>query len=193
MEEKLVAARTDKLDAVADMQVRNVLLEKELVVRNEQAGLNGEAKERLTRDRERQNQRLAEAGRTIDFLRAEVRRLDEERIELRETYRKDMQRLTAERAASRFVRTAIERAAELRKQRTNVRVTCALPSAVDSEFAQRSGLSNAAIFSLPGVRRVGGIVMSAEAVASCAYKAALKGRAEIVPVSYTHLTLPTKA
>ena len=71
--------------------------------------------------------------------------------------------------------------AELRKQRTNVRVTCALPSAVDSEFAQRSGLSNAAIFSLPGVRRVGGIVMSAEAVASCAYKAALNGRAEIVP------------
>jgi len=99
MEEKLVSARTDKLDAVADMQVRNVLLEKELVVRNEQAGLNGEAKERLTRDRERQNQRLAEAGRTIDFLRADVRRLDEERIELRETYRKDMQKLTAERGA----------------------------------------------------------------------------------------------
>ena len=99
MEEKLVLARTDKLDAVADMQVRNVLLEKELVVRNEQAGLNGEAKERLTRDRERQNQRLAEAGRTIEFLRADVRRLDEERIELRETYRRDMQKLTAERGA----------------------------------------------------------------------------------------------
>lgn len=97
MEEKLVAARTDKLDAIADMQVRNVLLEKELVVRNEQAGLNGEAKVRLQRDQDRQRQRVAEMGRTIDFLRSDVRRLDEERIELRETYRKDMQRLTAER------------------------------------------------------------------------------------------------
>ena len=76
-----------------------MLLEKELVVRNEQAGLNGEAKVRLQRDQERQRQRVAEMGRTIDFLRSDVRRLDEERIELRETYRKDMQRLTAERDA----------------------------------------------------------------------------------------------
>eukprot|EP01052_Picozoa_sp_SAG31_P006458 SAG31_NODE_297_length_18175_cov_68.266659_14_plen_679_part_00 len=99
IEGKVVEARTDKLDAIADIQVRNVLLEKELVVKSEKAKLDGEEKERLERDRARQAQRLTEAGRTIDFLRSDVRRLDEERIELRETYRKDVQKLTQERDA----------------------------------------------------------------------------------------------
>jgi chromosome segregation ATPase len=99
IEGKVVTARTDKLDAIADMQVRNVLLEKELVVKTEKLTLAGEDKDRLERERDRQNQRLTEGGRTIDFLRSDVRRLDEERIELRETYRKDVQKLTQERDA----------------------------------------------------------------------------------------------
>ena len=63
IEGKVVAARTDKLDAIADIQVRNVLLEKELVVKTEKAKLDGEEAERLQRDRGRQGQRLTEAGR----------------------------------------------------------------------------------------------------------------------------------
>ena len=62
-----------------------------------------------------------------------------------------------------------------------VHVTCALPSAVDSEFSSASGLERAAIFTLPGVRSVGGIVLSSEAVAKCALDACLRGRREIVP------------
>lgn len=71
--------------------------------------------------------------------------------------------------------------AELKAARTGVSVTCALPSAVDTEFSSRSGLGTAAIFSLPGVRKIGGIVLPAHAVATSAVNAALRGRSEVVP------------
>ena len=60
-------------------------------------------------------------------------------------------------------------------------ITCALPSAVDTEFASRSHLEGAAIFTLPGARTVGGVVMSAEAVAKVALDATLARRPEVVP------------
>ena len=71
--------------------------------------------------------------------------------------------------------------AEHRASKTGVSVTYALPSAIDTEFAARSGLEQSAIFSLPGVRRIGGIVMSSDAVASKVLHAALRGRPEVVP------------
>jgi len=71
--------------------------------------------------------------------------------------------------------------AELRRQKSGVYVTCALPSAVDSEFALHSSLQSSAIFTLPGVRMVGGIVLSADKVAACALEATLRRRAEVVP------------
>ena len=71
--------------------------------------------------------------------------------------------------------------AEHRASETGVSVTYALPSAIDTEFAARSGLEQSAVFSLPGVRRIGGIVMSSDAVASKVLQAALRGRPEVVP------------
>ena len=70
--------------------------------------------------------------------------------------------------------------AELRQQRCGVSVTCALPSAVDTEFARASGLEHAATFTLPGVRLLGA-VQSADAVARSALAAARARRAEVVP------------
>ena len=72
--------------------------------------------------------------------------------------------------------------AEQRRLRTGVSVTVALPSAIDTEFQQASGLATARVFTLPGVRRIpGGIVMSAEAVSRAVLNAALRGRPEVVP------------
>ena len=72
--------------------------------------------------------------------------------------------------------------AEQRRLRTGVSVTIALPSAIDTEFQQASGLATARVFTLPGVRKIpGGIVMSAEAVSRAVLKAALRGRPEVVP------------
>ena len=70
---------------------------------------------------------------------------------------------------------------ELERQQSGVSITCALPSAVDTEFASRSSLEDSAIFSLPGVRRIGGIVLAADAVAACVLDATLRGHAEVVP------------
>ena len=64
---------------------------------------------------------------------------------------------------------------------TGVSITMALPSAIDTEFQHASGLATARVFTLPGVRKVGGIVMSAEAVSRATLDAALKGRLEVVP------------
>lgn len=72
--------------------------------------------------------------------------------------------------------------AELRRAQCPVSVTCALPSAVDTEFAAASSLEASAIFSLPPlVRQLGGIVMGADAVAACLLDAAHRGQAEVVP------------
>ena len=71
--------------------------------------------------------------------------------------------------------------AELRRQGSAVSVTCAMPSAVDTEFAARSSLQSSAIFSLGVMGRVGGIVMSADGVAACALSAAHRRQSEVVP------------
>ena len=68
---------------------------------------------------------------------------------------------------------------ELRSK--GVSVTCGLPGAVDTEFASRSGLSDAAVFSLPGVRKIGGVVVSAERAARVMLAATLRGQREVVP------------
>ena len=91
-------------------------------------------------------------------------------------------------ASKAYVRSLAQGArAELR--RSGLSLTCALPSAVDgTEFSAKSGLERSAIFSLPGgVRRVGGTVMSADAVARCALDTALRGRAEVVPGLFPRL------
>ena len=95
-------------------------------------------------------------------------------------------------ASKAYLRSLAQGArAELRRGggRVSVSVTCALPSAVDgTEFSAASGLEGSAIFSLPrGMRRLGGTVMSAEAVAKCALDAALSGRAEVVPGLFPRL------
>ncbi len=69
--------------------------------------------------------------------------------------------------------------AELRQ--SGVSVTCAMPGAVDSEFAAQSGLEQSAVFSLPGVRSVGGVVLSAERAARIMLAATLRGQREVVP------------
>ena len=99
MENKLVSARTDKLDSIADSQVGNVLLQKELAVRQDQQERERAENLKVAADLERVKSRLEEAARTIDFLRADVRRLDEERAALRISHRNALQRVEAERDA----------------------------------------------------------------------------------------------
>lgn len=85
-------------------------------------------------------------------------------------------------ASKAFLRSLADAAgAEQRRLRTGVSITMALPSAIDTEFQHASGLATARVFTLPGVRKVGGIVMSAEAVSRATLDAALKGRPEVVP------------
>ena len=86
-------------------------------------------------------------------------------------------------ASKSFLRSLCDAVgAELRRNGGGVTVTCALPSAIDTEFQAASGLATAKVFTLPGVRRLpGGVVLSAEAVAKTATTAALRGRPEIVP------------
>ena len=65
---------------------------------------------------------------------------------------------------------------------SGVCVTYAMPCAVDTEFAAVSGLQRARVFSLPGVRQFGsGVVLPADAVASAAVEATVRGKREVVP------------
>ena len=83
-------------------------------------------------------------------------------------------------ASKAFLRSlAAGTGAELR--RSGVSVTCGMPGAVDSEFASKSGLDKSAVFSLPGVRSVGGVVLSAERAARIMLSATLRGQREVVP------------
>lgn len=83
-------------------------------------------------------------------------------------------------ASKAFLRSlAAGAGAELR--RSGVSVTCGMPGAVDSEFASKSGLEKSAVFSLPGVRSVGGVVLSAERAARIMLSATLRGQREVVP------------
>lgn len=86
-------------------------------------------------------------------------------------------------AASKAYLRSLAHGARAELKSGGLSITCAMPSAVDgTEFSANSGLERSAIFSLPGgVRRLGGTVMSADAVAKCALDAALRGRAEVVP------------
>ena len=85
-------------------------------------------------------------------------------------------------ASKAFLRSLAAGArSELRAAKADVSVTYAMPAAVDTEFASTAGITTSAIFTLPGVRRVGGIVMSAEAAAASIVDAALRGKPECVP------------
>jgi len=84
-------------------------------------------------------------------------------------------------AASKAFLRSLAAGAGVELRRSGVTVTCAMPGAVDSEFASKSGLEASAVFTLPGVRKVGGVVLSANLAAKQMLAAALRGQREIVP------------
>jgi len=98
MNEKLVVARTEKLDGIADSQVRIVLLEKQLIVKNNLAnGLKAE-KERLERHTDDQSAAVDTNTRTIDFLRSDLRRKEEHVVQLKDGNKQNVEKFEAARA-----------------------------------------------------------------------------------------------